>query len=246
MKLHNLSRRDRFYNQGDSYKLVPILRMPVCPGTSVNIKGTIKFQTAAFTQNILTGAIASVFVFYVPHRLVWDEWPDFISQADDYAGTFPTTSTNWAWCFDRNQQPQNHSALFRRAYKLCYNQYFGQKGGAGAGTKTWYADITADTVVDEHDILNSEQWSARLMLDSELKSPTYDATTVPIDLNEFYRQMMSARSARRANMSGDKYVDALRRMGVEPDWRIQLAPEFLGRVDKDVFPVVIVTGKHQS
>jgi hypothetical protein len=48
--------------------------------------------------------------------------------------------------------------------------------------------------------------------------------------------MMSARSQRKAGMSGDKYVDALRRMGVEPDWRIQQAPEFLGRHDIDVRP----------
>ena len=49
--------------------------------------------------------------------------------------------------------------------------------------------------------------------------------------------MMSARSQRRANMSGDKYVDALRRMGVEPDWRIQMAPEFLCKVQKEFMPV---------
>ena len=233
MRMHSLSRRDRFYNQADAYQPVPAVRIPVVPGQSQETMVRLKMQSAAFSINVIGGATASLFLFYVPFRLLWDDWMQFISQDADYGGTFPVTSTNWNLVFDRGASPGNFSALYRRAYKLCYNQFFGQEGA----TNGWYADITADATVTEMNVLNTEQFEARMMLSGELQSPTYDATSVPIDLNDFYRQMQSARSQRKANMSGDKYVDALRRMGVEPDWRIQNAPEFIGRVDKDLLPV---------
>ena len=37
-------------------------------------------------------------------------------------------------------------------------------------------------------------------------------------------------------MTGDKYVDAMRRMGVALDWRVQMAPEFLGKSEVDFYP----------
>lgn len=235
MKLHKITRRDRFYQQGDNYKLLPVYRKPVVPGDSHAIDYDLKIQTAAFTKNIITDGMLSVFFFYVPNRLVWDEWVDFITQAEDFAGTYPTNSTAWATMYEKGGFTRH--SFYRRAYKLIYNQYFGADGYQAGNADGWYDDITDDTVVALNDIKNTEQFAGRLVTEGELASPTFDATTVPIDLNDFYRQMQNARSKRRANMSGDKYVDALRRMGVEPDWRIQNAPEFLGRTDKDLTPV---------
>lgn len=240
MRLHKITRRDRFYNQGDAYKAIPCYRKAVVPGDTHDIQFSLKFQTAAFSRNLLTDAMMSVFFFYVPNRLVWDQWTDFITQAEDYAGgDVPTYTVAWPSLFERTVPTAGNAAsvLFRRAYKLCYNQYFGSDGYQAGAADAWYDDITDDTVVDMNDIKNTEQFTARLVTDGEIAAPTFDATTVPIDLNDFYRQMQSARSQRKANMSGDKYVDALRRMGVEPDWRIQNAPEFLGRADKDIQPI---------
>jgi len=237
--MHKLTRRDRFYNQGGFYDSLPALRIPVVPGQSNAVDIRLKFQTAAFTNNVLGGGIASLFLFYVPNRLLWDDWTDFISQNDDYAGTFPLTATTWSAMFDRTVAAAafpSFNCLPRRAYKLCYNQFFGNEKFE-SGANTWYDDITADTVITQVQTRNTEQFTSRLMVEGALATPTYDATTVPIDLNDFHRQMINARSARKAQMTGDKYVDTLRRMGVEPDWRIQNAPEFLGRIDHDCLPV---------
>jgi len=236
MKRYMLSKRDRFVNEGDSYQPIPCARIPVVPGQTHATTVRLKFQTAAFTRNLLTSGIASAHFFYVPNRLVWDEWVDFISQDDATAPTLPTTGTNWNLVWDRNPGAWSNS-LYRRAYKLVYNQFYGDEDFDGGAPNTWYDDITTDTNVDQVICRSSEQWSGRLMLNGDMAVPTFDATTTPIDLNDFYRQMMNARSARKAQMTGDKYVDTLRRMGVEPDWRIQNAPEFLGRKDIDVHPV---------
>ena len=128
VKLYAQSRRDRFYNQGDAYKLLPIYRCPVVPGETFELEGTVKFQTAAFTKNLITGGLASVYFFFVPNRLLWDDWTAFIAQEDGFSGTFPVTATVWESMFDRAAGGGSFSSLYRRAYKLCYNQFFGAEG----------------------------------------------------------------------------------------------------------------------
>jgi len=57
-----------------------------------------------------------------------------------------------------------------------------------------------------------------------------------IPLNEFYRSMMNARSQQRSQMTGNKYVDTLARMGVDASWMVSERPEFLGTKSKLVGP----------
>lgn len=233
MKKFKFNWRGQAYNQADAFEAVPVLRKPVVPGESMDISGSVKLQTAAFSQNVITGGLASVFLFYVPNRLVWDDWTGFISQEEGFAGTFPVSTTFFDECFEHGTASK--SMLYRRAFKLCYNQFFGSDKFDDSGW-AYYDDITADGTDNVlKRVRNMEQWSTKLMMDGALAEPTYAAS--PIVLNDFYREMMNARSRRKANMTGDKYVDALRRCGVDPDWRIQMAPEFLGRFDKEVMPV---------
>lgn len=234
-RLYDLSRRDKFYNQGNSYLLHPCFRMEVAPGTTLKLDNSLKFQSAAFSSNLLTPAIASVMYFFIPHRLVWDEWPDFVAQDDGAPAAVPSTATAMNAIFDNNGS--SYSVLARRAYKLMYNEFFGDEDMTAGAVNTWYSNIETDTDITLRDVKNSEQWAARLVKSGELESPTYTVSGGLIDLNEFHLQMRDARSKRKAQMTGDKYVDALRRCGVEPDWRIQNAPEFLGRFDKDVLPI---------
>lgn len=197
-------------------------------------------QTSAFTKNLLSGGIASLYLYFVPNRLLWDDWVPFIAQDEAYAGTFPTSAQTFPELWDKGSASRSkpYSALFRRAYKLCYNEFFGNEQIDKLGNiRTYYSDITDDEDVIVCRTRNTEQFAGRLQDEGAIGSSTFDATTVPIDLNDFYRQMMNSRSKRKANMSGDKYVDAMRRMGVELDWRVQNAPEFLGKVDRNVMPV---------
>lgn len=236
MKRYKLNCRPKFYNEHDCFSLIPVLRHTVVPGQTLDISGRVKMQTAAFTQNLLTSGLASLYLYYVPNRLLWDDWIDFVSQETTYGGTFPTTINSWPIMFDRTVGSKNFSSLYRRAYKLCYNEFFGDQPLNG-GHRTFYPDVFDDTDDFVCQTKTTEQFAGRLEVEGAVAVPTFDATTVPIDLNDFYRQMMNARSRRKANMSGDKYVDAMRRMGVELDWRVQNAPEFLGKVDKSVHPI---------
>ena len=73
-------------------------------------------------------------------------------------------------------------------------------------------------------------------MDGAVVDPEFTVSGSTIPLNDFYRQMMNARSQQRSQMTGDKYVDTLARMGVDATWMIAERPEFLGTKSMKVGP----------
>jgi len=220
------------YTEGETYKLNPIFWQQVVPGQTVNIDFESSLKTAAFTKNLSVPCIMSVWFFYVPHRLVWDEWTEFISKSES-PPTFPTTSASSPSFFDKYINLYN--PLYRRAYKLCYNEYFGTES-IGQTAEAWYNDITDDTNVDILRTKNPEDFASKLALNATVVDPEFTVTASAIPLNDFYRQLMNARSKQRSQMTGDKYVDTLARMGVDATWMIAERPEFLGTKSQMVGP----------
>lgn len=224
------------YNEGTFYTMVPLSRQAVVPGQSVSIDLQANWETPAFTRNVLTGGIASVFAFYVPYRLIWDEWVDFISDPE-WTGTFPTSTVLFKSMFEGDV---GQNTFGRRAYKLIYNQYFGSDQFGEAARYGLY-DVADDAFGGIKFVRTADQFLGGLMPQDAAPDDAYEAPvtgTAPgqiatIGLNEFRQRMKEARSDRRSNLTGDKYVDAMRRMGVQLDWKIQNAPEFLGSVSTD-------------
>ena len=171
----------------------------------------------------------------MPHRLVWDGWTQFISK-EEGAPSFPETNVEGRSFFDKFPvgATQGASPLYRRAYKLVYNEYFGTESMGGT---QYYSDVTDDTNVTLNDTRNPEQYVSKLKTDdTSIVDPEFTVTGSSIPLNEFYRNMMNARSTQRSQMTGNKYVDTLARMGVDASWMISERPEFLGTKSKLVGP----------
>lgn len=232
----NIVFRATFYNEGDAYRLIPVGRQMVVPGQSAALDVSVMWETPPLTQQVLSGGIASMYAFYVPFRLIWSGWMDFVAQD---GGTVPTTTTDWPLLFETQTAANPVHAFYRRAYKLVYNQFFGQST-TGLGTSAWYADVTTDTDVTVKPVRTTDQLTSHLTLQSDAPDPTYIAAVsgaqATINLNEFRQSMRNAFSTRRADTTGDKYVDAILRMGCSLDWRVQMAPEFLGKVSVDFWP----------
>lgn len=230
-----MKRFDYMINYSDLNKLAVVHRMPVAPGTSIKSQmQNITMKSDVFDKANLNPVLMSAYSFYCPLRLLWDDWMDFIAQDDDYAGTFPVTAVDFPAVLDKDASDSvtgSLSAMPRRAFKLAFNQYFGDEDFT-----THYSDITNDADVTVHPMKNPDQYLSKVRDARDMDTPTYDATTVPIDLNDFAYEMQKARSRRRAQISGDKYVDALARMGVSLDWRVQQAPELLGKTHLRVRP----------
>lgn len=238
MQRYNLNLKGGTYTQGDTYAALPIYRQQVVPGQTVNIEADVNLKTAAYLANLTTPSLMSVWFFYVPHRLSWDGWPEFISK-EEGAPSFPETPAPYdaPYFFEGNTDsiaPASGSPLYRRAYKLCYNEYFGTEVFGG---NYYYSDPSDDNIITPYRTRNPEQFSSQLKLDdTSIVDPEFSVTASSIPLNEFYRSMMNARSKQRSQMTGNKYVDTLARMGVDASWMVSERPEFLGTKSKLVGP----------
>jgi len=233
MKRYSYSTRDRYYNHLTSAgRLSPMIRRIVVPGQKINdLDLTINMQTPEMTSIVMNEGLLTHYAFYVPFRLIWDDWTTFVTNPDTPPAV-PRYGSNPDGLFYDILNNQN--ALYRRAYKLCFNQFFGDEEQG-----TWYTNIADDTDTTLGITKNLEPYLGNTIDEDSITSDVFTTTTgtpPTIDLNEFSRAMNLAKKKFKADTTGDKYVDALRRMGVDPDWRIQQAPEYLGHRTVEVRP----------
>ena len=64
-------------------RLTPILCEPVLPNDRFSIATTLKVQFAPMVFPVMQKFSAYVHYFFVPNRLLWDKWEDFITGGDD-------------------------------------------------------------------------------------------------------------------------------------------------------------------
>lgn len=63
-------------------KLVPILCEEVLPGDNFKIQSNLMVRFAPMVAPIMHRVNAHIHYFYVPNRLIWDDWEDFITGAE--------------------------------------------------------------------------------------------------------------------------------------------------------------------
>lgn len=238
MQRFNHTRTGHKGNFGQFYEPVPIARFAIAPGTSMHaVGGKLRISTETLTRYVLNDALVQIFAFYVPYRLLWDQWVDFIGGDDTLS--IPTNATPYSLMFETT----NANVFGRRAYKLIYNEFFGNKA---VGAAAWFDDITDDADMNPRVSRIWDQYFSKFTIDD----PTNVTYTAPIpggdplngaqiDLAQFAREMRNARSLQRQQLTGNKYVDTMRAMGVDLDWRIQNAPEFLGKASKVIGPITV-------
>ena len=127
----------------DSGYLVPIYVDEVLPGDTFNLRMTAFGRLATPIVPVMDNLYLDSFFFFVPNRLVWDNWQRFMGEQDNpddsisyviptlesRIGGYPTNSL-----FDYLGLPtvgqtatgtvDGINALFLRAYNLIYNEWF--------------------------------------------------------------------------------------------------------------------------
>jgi len=125
----------------DADYLVPILLDDIIPGDTFNVNATVFARLATPIHPIMDNIGIDVFFFFVPYRLLWDDWERFCGAQDNPASSIdfsiPITSTTVAvslapgdlgdyfglpitFDFDND----TCSALPARAYHLIWNEWF--------------------------------------------------------------------------------------------------------------------------
>lgn len=127
------------FNTGD---LIPIYCDDILPGTTVKMEMASLVRMMTPIAPVMDNAFLDIYFYFVPHRLVWDHWVNFMGENDDAPWTQTTEyevpqitcpSGGWAkgsladyfglpTAVDGNGWSAN--ALPFRAYCLCWNTWF--------------------------------------------------------------------------------------------------------------------------
>ena len=119
-------------------KLVPVMLMECVPGDNVRIGGDALVRFAPMVAPVMQRMDVSIHYFFVPNRLLWPKWPEFITGAGIAAGTplplhpyIDVNSSSYTKLMDYFGIPEapvgyseKVSALPFAAYQSIYNQYY--------------------------------------------------------------------------------------------------------------------------
>lgn len=123
----------------DAGQLIPIFVDEVLPGDTFNLNMTGFGRLATPLHPLMDNMFLETFFFFVPNRLVWDNWEKFNGEQTDPGDStdylIPTLAGNNAYgqgsIFDyfglpvgRDSEEMEVSALPFRAYNLIYNEWF--------------------------------------------------------------------------------------------------------------------------
>lgn len=127
----------------DAGYLIPVFLDEVLPGDTFNLKMTAFSRLSTPLFPVMDNLHMDSFFFFVPNRLVWDNWQKFMGEqknpGDSTSYTIPQmVSPAGGYAINSLQDYMGlptvgqvnggstvtHSALFTRAYNLIYNEWF--------------------------------------------------------------------------------------------------------------------------
>lgn len=121
---------------GNMGELVPIGLTEVLPGDSIQQSSSLLLRCSPLLAPVMHPVHVTVHHWFVPHRLVWENWEDFITGGQDglNASAFPVISSPGPWgegsLADYLGVPADaplatiHSALPFRAYNVIWNEWY--------------------------------------------------------------------------------------------------------------------------
>ena len=116
--------------------LIPVCCLEVLPGDSLRHVTSALLRVQPLLAPVMHPVVVRFHHWFVPNRLIWDEWEDFITGGDtgDVVPTFPTLDSGGAGVVSGSLADYlgippgvpnlNYSALPTRAYNLIYNEFY--------------------------------------------------------------------------------------------------------------------------
>lgn len=120
----------------DMGQLIPIMCDEVVPGDILNIANKLVIRMQPLVAPVLHEVNAFIHVFFVPYRLLWDEWEDFITGGvnGDFAAPLPrwdpiNTAIGSLWDYlglPTGVDPNGAYPIdfIRSAYNFIFNEYY--------------------------------------------------------------------------------------------------------------------------
>ena len=231
MKRYSYGQNFQVFNSAKMVQICPLGTLEVAPGDTVTGKFTTQTWSDSVTRPILNRTYYDTFAFYIPYRLLWDGFPEWVVDESRTTPGPPLVSSPYQqFVFEDNALKSAECLAWnRRAYKLIYNKYF----------KDSYApelDITDDSAFAA---LGASQrpttWHESAFDDGTLVDEQVSVNVVgeTISIKDLRRGFTQDRFRRVRDFYGDKYTDYLASLGVKASWSIADEPELIGKASKD-------------
>lgn len=120
----------------DMGNLIPVGLQEVLPGDSIQLSTNVLVRASPLLAPVMHPVDVRIHHWFVPHRLVWDAWEDFITGGEDGEddSSFPVQNLNTIYSDDNpisyygcgwpDAQSPMVSALPNRGYGLIWNEFY--------------------------------------------------------------------------------------------------------------------------
>lgn len=213
MKRYTHSFSPEFSSASKFHQLACMGRVDLLPGETVHGRIKTRLVTDTLIKPILNSTVLDMFVFYVPYRVAWDSFPDFITNGSP---GIPTRTAAAPFLYENGTITR--SELPRLAYQSVFNHYFRDPDETEiAGNQTVEADVNRIPTF-------SSQLATTATGSAIYEAPVVGAVA-QIDLQDLRDAHAEDRERRSGLMFGNDYADLLARMGVRADVRLLDRPE---------------------
>ena len=220
MKRFKYGQNSAVNNYGKMFQVLPIGIMEVVPGDTVSGSIGSRIITDSVNRIIQNRCYHDVYSFYVPYRLVFEQFPDFIADLDT-AISLPVFATESEQLLDRNTGSGTaHHSMHVRAYSLIWNKFFRTEEAPEI-------DITTNQAVQRAP-MRPTTLMQRLKDTLDVPDTTVDTSGSTLSTGAIRDAFAQDRFDKIRGFYGSKYTDYLAAIGVEAGWSIVDDPELIG------------------
>lgn len=248
MKRFEHSLRHAVATHGFIGTMTPFLKMEVAPGDTFNGKISTLIRFSQLAKPCLTPFYVNQYIFYVPHRLVWEGWESFLASGPDpddppetpgvsvpdidllpVADFWEVQTKQWQGFrmragYGQADDAKYYNALPVRAYNLVYNEYFRDEEWSLVSPDDWQTPA----FWNGHPVGQTKQYWTELQ--ERIGYPTNHEVPVvneAVDATEILRAIAKQKLAMKRATYGTRYVDILRGYGISVNYQMLQRPELV-------------------
>lgn len=237
MMRHRYGYNCQVVQQGGLNEVVPLFYMEVVPGETVGGTVSTMFRSGPVNTQIDTRAYADVFAFYVPFRLMFETWPQFISSGGTDGGPLPLVTDLFPGNFESRFSIASGGTTYDRnvawqryAYNMVWNKFFRNEWDAErapTATGIAYARQRPSTL-ETSNMDSTAQITQDTLIGLSGTSPNQTLSLASLRAGistDIFNKMRT--------FYGKRYIDYLAALGVNTQWSVLDEPETLGAKHTD-------------
>ena len=243
MKRYMYSMHHYTANVGRIQCITPFMFAEVAPADTWSGVIGLLLRFSALKKALLMDLHVDAFVVYVPHRLVWDGWEDFLAAGPNNSSITnpPTSSFTYPALFYPVQA--TYSELRLRAYNLFYNEFMRDEDeNALSATFIPPENPTAGSILGFRRFGLYAALKRDLVTELRNDRETGDAATVDVtagtpatvDITEILEEVAKQKMQMRRATYGSRYYDILRGYGIRTNYQMLQRPEIVAMARSSV------------